>query len=495
MSKSVGVLLPYQKRWIADKSPVKLAEKSRRVGLSWCEAADDVLIAGAASGMDVWYIGYNKDMAFEFINDCAGWAAHYDQAAGAVDEILIDDEDKDILSYRITFASGHRITALSSRPNNLRGKQGKVVIDEAAFHDDLPELLKAAIALLMWGGRVVIISTHNGETNYFNELIKEIKAGKKPYSHHRITLDDALEQGLYKQICKKLKKEWTPEAEMQWRADLYDFYGSVADEELGCIPSSGSGVFLKLSELERVFDVEIPVVRLKLEDSFSGKPDEERTAFIAEWCADNLSFLKELPQMKSFVGGDFARTADLTVFDVAQEDATLRLPCRAVVELRNVPYTEQEFVYKYICDSLPRFSASALDARGNGGYLAERAVQRYGSRVAAIQTTEKFYADTMPKMQVLIQDGDTTIPKDSDIVSDLRSLQLVKGIAKPTDKRRPAADGGYRHGDAAIAKAMCVYAAKIMEAGGEPEYESCNSEPETQENDEGENWRTARAAY
>lgn len=29
------VLLPYQKRWVADDSKLKIAEKSRRTGLTW----------------------------------------------------------------------------------------------------------------------------------------------------------------------------------------------------------------------------------------------------------------------------------------------------------------------------------------------------------------------------------------------------------------------------------------------------------------------------
>ncbi|MBL4831606.1 MAG: hypothetical protein JKY55_17195 [Aliivibrio sp.] len=37
------LLLGYQKRWIADDSPLKIAEKSRRTGLTWAEAADAVL--------------------------------------------------------------------------------------------------------------------------------------------------------------------------------------------------------------------------------------------------------------------------------------------------------------------------------------------------------------------------------------------------------------------------------------------------------------------
>lgn len=32
---------------MADKSQLKVAEKSRRIGLTWAEAADDVLIAAS----------------------------------------------------------------------------------------------------------------------------------------------------------------------------------------------------------------------------------------------------------------------------------------------------------------------------------------------------------------------------------------------------------------------------------------------------------------
>lgn len=86
---------------------------------------------------------------------------------------------------------------MPSEPRSLRSKQGRVVIDEAAFVDNLPELLKAAMALRMWGGSVRIMSTHNGEDSDFNEMIKETRAGKRPYTLHRVTFDDALEQGLY----------------------------------------------------------------------------------------------------------------------------------------------------------------------------------------------------------------------------------------------------------------------------------------------------------
>jgi len=135
------VLLPYQQRWVGDDSQLKVAEKSRRIGLTWAEAADDVLTAAAdksAGGQNVYYIGYNQDMAIEFIEACAMWSRAFNHAAAEVEEGLWeeDKDDKHIKTYTIRYpASGHRIVALSSRPANLRGKQGVVVVDEAAFHD------------------------------------------------------------------------------------------------------------------------------------------------------------------------------------------------------------------------------------------------------------------------------------------------------------------------------------------------------------------------
>ena len=86
ISRSPMVLLPYQQRWCADTSAVKVCEKSRRIGLTWGEAADSALLAAKTNGMNVWYVGYNKDMALEFIHDCGNWAKFYGLVAGEVEE-------------------------------------------------------------------------------------------------------------------------------------------------------------------------------------------------------------------------------------------------------------------------------------------------------------------------------------------------------------------------------------------------------------------------
>ncbi|HEY9347253.1 MAG TPA: hypothetical protein VIQ53_18170, partial [Inquilinus sp.] len=39
-----GILMPHQKAWVADQSPLKLGEKGRRTGITFAEALDSTLI-------------------------------------------------------------------------------------------------------------------------------------------------------------------------------------------------------------------------------------------------------------------------------------------------------------------------------------------------------------------------------------------------------------------------------------------------------------------
>ena len=65
-----------------------------------------------------------------------GYVAHFAKIVAKelvdVEEFLFEDQLEDgtskyISAYRVTFASGFRVEALSSRPENIRGLQGVVV--------------------------------------------------------------------------------------------------------------------------------------------------------------------------------------------------------------------------------------------------------------------------------------------------------------------------------------------------------------------------------
>jgi len=244
-------LLPYQRKWVYDKSRFKLCEKSRRIGITWATAGEAVTLAGknaASGGMDVWYMVSNEDDAKEFIRDCASWAKLFTAYhKGAKIELIegMDDEgaSENIMSMQINMASGFKIRALSSNPRRIRGKAGYLIVDEAAFHDDLGEILKAGKALMMQGGKIALISTHDGEDNPFNLQILEERKRREDgapsrISLHRYTLDDALRDGFYEQIvCRRDRSaENTPEAKAAWRKRVVDDYGQDADEELFANP-------------------------------------------------------------------------------------------------------------------------------------------------------------------------------------------------------------------------------------------------------------------
>lgn len=181
------VLLPYQQAWVADDAQLKICEKGRRVGLTWAEAADAVLIASAEGGSNYFYISATQDMAREFVEACGMWARAFSYLAAELSEGFYDDggdvadaSKRFIKTYELNFPkTGRRIVALSSRPTNLRGKQGVIGIDEAAFAPELAGLLKAAMAMLLWGDKVRIWSTHDGVENPFAALIEEVRAGKR----------------------------------------------------------------------------------------------------------------------------------------------------------------------------------------------------------------------------------------------------------------------------------------------------------------------------
>ncbi len=459
------VFLPYQQRLMAGTamSAVLVVEKSRRTGYSWAAAAIAVLTAAAgigAGGMDVFYMGYNLEMAREFIDYCAEWARQVEPAAAEVDETLFEDgPEKSIRAFRVKFASGFKVLALPSAPRALRGMQGLVIIDEAAFHDELEELLKSAFALLIWGGRIIVISTHNGETNPFNVLVQDIRAGRRPYELQRLTFDEALAQGLYQRICLTTKKTWSPEAETAWRTEIIGFYGDGADEELFVVPSASAGSYLSGALIEARMEVGIPVARWNCASGFGEWAEHLRKAEASHWIETELEpIVTALPKDGRYaIGLDFARKGDLTVVWVFAVGRDLVRRTALVIELRDCPFRQQEQVFFWLGDRLVNFVA-ALDATGNGMYLAEVAAQRFGARVIQVMLSESWYREQMPPWKAAFEDAMLTLPRDRDILSDHRAVGLVRGVAKVIERSGDV--GKKRHGDSAIASALAYFASR-----------------------------------
>lgn len=489
-----GILMQHQIDWLADKSVLKIAEKGRRTGITFAEALDDTITAAtarSAGGDNVFYIGDTKEKGREFI----GYVAHFAKiiAGGLhpIEEFIFKDErpdgtTRDISAYRIQFASGYRVEALSSNPANIRGLQGTVVIDEAAYHRDVREVIDAVNALLIWGGKVRVISTHKGVLNAFNELIREAHAGKNGFAVHHIPFSAAVRNGLFKRVCAMKGKPWSAEAEAEWESMIRLSYGArkaAMRQELDAIPAEAEGAALTRVQIENCMLPGIPVCRWTCDDDFVNAPEEVRTAAALEWCERELRpVLSALnPQLRHYAGEDFARSGDVTDILIAAEMPDLTRSTMLLVELRNVPFDQQRDILYYVFDRVPRLAQAALDKTGNGAYLAEKAVQRYGARIIPVHFSVEWYRTEMPAYVEAFGDGTIILPQHADVLDDHQALQYVGGVIRvPEGHRFKGSDGYFRHGDSAIAGALMWHASRqdSAEYGYQPVGTGSAADPE-----------------
>lgn len=409
----VPTLLPYQTRWVQDKSGLKVCEKSRRIGLSWTESYDSVLHAGGERGGNVYYQSYAHDMTRGFINDAADWARLLNFGAEAVGETLVDLGEGDKLpAFRLPMANGREIVAMTSAPRAFRskGRPGdRAIVDEAGFVDDLGEVLKAAMAFRIWGGEVHVLSTHNGEGSEFNQLARDVREGKIPGSLHTIPFRQAIQDGLYRRICREQRIGWTPEDEARWEADVRAEYGYRAEEELDCVPSAAGGRWLSWS-LIRAAEL--------APDAYERFEEESGHRFI----------LKEplAGGAICYVGVDIARRRDLWVATVIEVLGDVRR-VREMVVMRNIPFSEQhdiidELVAKY------RPTRVAIDQTGMGEEFVEIEKRKHGEyRVEGVLLTGPRRLDVATSLLECAQDRHLRIPDDDDVRRDLHAVRSETG--------------------------------------------------------------------
>lgn len=480
-----GALMLHQRDWLRmiHEYDLCIAEKGRRTGVTYATAKDDAITAASsrkAGGDNIFYIGDTKEKGLEFIGYCAHMAKVMAMAMAenwnGVEVFLFDDQvvdpitktvtSRQITSYRIRFASGFQIVALSSNPANVRGLQGIVNIDEAAFHSDVKGVIDAASALIIWGGKIRIISTHNGAKNPFNQLIKDAQKGLNDFKVFKVFFDDAVDNGLYERVC--MVKGWTPsvEGKKDWYKKARGVYGSnkaAMLEELDGIPREGSGVAIPGILIEaRMFDKR-PILRLTLNDEFALKSDEYRRSWCQDWISKYLDpILQTLnPNNRHVYGSDYARHCDFAAITPLEIKPNLVRSCPFIIEMHKVPTRQQEQILWHMIDGLPRFGKGSMDAGGNGATLAEYTSDKYGhSIIDQVHFTNAWYRDNMQPFVDSFSDGTIEIPKNDNVLNDIRALERIDGIVKlPALKNNDTESKELkRHGDTATALALAWFA-------------------------------------
>lgn len=428
-----AIFLPFQSAWIQDPSRLKLMEKSRQIGISWSTAYGAVERAAAKGARhDEWVSSRDDIQARLFIEDCKLWAGIMHMAAQDLGEVVVDP-DKKLSAYVLQFASGRRIHSMSSNPDAQAGKRGSRILDEFALHRDQRKMWAIAYPGITWGGSMELVSTHRGSNSFFNGLVREIreKDNPKKISLHRVTLQDALDQG----FLYKLQQALPADAEQQdmTEAEYFDFVKAGAaddesfDQEYMCIPADDDAKFI---EYELITGCEYGAGadwQRDVDDPFTGRV---------------------------FCGVDIGRKKDLTVLWVVEQLGDV-LYTRHVEALERMRKSAQEAV---LWPWFARADRICIDATGMGIGWADDAQDEFGEhRVEAVNFSAQVKEALAYPLKGAMEDRVLRIPDDPMIRADLRKVQKVTTAAGNVRFVAESTPDG--HADRFWALALAIHAA------------------------------------
>lgn len=418
---------PYQVAWIKDDAPTAIVEKSRRIGFTYAEAYRSVE-RRVKLGTNHYFASRDKETAGEFMEVCKRFVHLFGYIAEDLGEQVID-KDKDLTAFVLRFANGAKIVALSSNPDVFRGKGGDVTLDEFAFHKQQRLVLKAARASArILGHQLRIVSTHNGEGNLFNVLIKEVRDGKrKGWSLHRVTMEDAVEQG----FVERIKNLPAPDPAAR-KAFLEEQRGDCLDadewnQECMCLPSTDASSLLSYDLIGGC-----EVVNLQLLD------------------------VERLPEGKAYYAGyDVGRKHDLSVLWVLERIGDVYWT-RIVRELDRVKFTAQGELLSMLMNkrSVKRL---CIDETGIGMEMTERLRHKFFSRVEGVMFTLSVKAELAMPLRRLFEDKLVRIPSSSAVREDLHKVRKI--VTAANNVRLDAASDEEGHADRFWALALAYHAA------------------------------------
>ena len=194
--------------------------------------------------------------------------------------------EKNKLSLRLK--NGSKITAKSSNADAARSEAvSLLLIDEAAFIDNIQETFTAAQQTLATGGQCMALSTPNGIGNWFHQTWDKAESGENSFL--------------------PIKLPWTvhPERNQQWREQQdQDLGPRMAGQECDCdFLASGDTVFE-------------PDDMMFYEQTYLKEPLEKRGVDTNLWIWEGVDYTKSYTVVADVARGDSADYSAFHIFDV-----------------------------------------------------------------------------------------------------------------------------------------------------------------------------------
>lgn len=302
-------LCPYQVEGVLCEADLQVTEKANRIGWTWLDALKNVRLRLMHKKRDYLFTTQNWNGALEYGQYLHFWLNIYN-----LGRFLISTSTETMTFMRETadgrkvaveekvgvfkFDGGSRIILFSSAPWALQTFEGDVGWDEAAFHDQQEKMWAAISTRLQWGYKASVWSAHNGVGSWFNQVL--LKIAKEPGSgwHHRkITIYDAIKDGIVAKINERSGKQQTEEeflASCRKRALTPEIFA----ERFECAPSDAGTNLAPWSVIERACTQSI--LRHHVDN------DIARTFGSAHDCTTDAQIMARMKRMKDYLRGLFA---------------------------------------------------------------------------------------------------------------------------------------------------------------------------------------------
>jgi phage FluMu gp28-like protein len=176
-------LLPYQRRWVEDDSPLKIVVKARQIGYSF--AASIRALLQCLKKKTTWvFLSKGERQSRLLMEKVQEHVQSCGILARACESTFF--EGTLIKQLEVRFANGSVIYGLPANPDTARGYSGNVTLDEFAFHSDADKIYSALFPTITRGYGLEVISTPNGQQGKFYELAKAAGLVEEQDSRFRI---------------------------------------------------------------------------------------------------------------------------------------------------------------------------------------------------------------------------------------------------------------------------------------------------------------------
>lgn len=211
------LLYAKQRAFVDDRSQYKIGVATRQWGKSTVTSGEAVHDCLVDPGTKWVCMSAGERQSVEWLNKCKEWLAAYKMVIEDIAEDRGGIAEGLLRSSEIILNNGSRIIAIPANPATARGYSANVILDEFAYHEN-PEAIWAAMFpsttnklagtfLDRWRAmlkgesteirrelKLRLVSTFNGRNNKFFELWD--KAADNGYSAHKVTIDDAIADGM-----------------------------------------------------------------------------------------------------------------------------------------------------------------------------------------------------------------------------------------------------------------------------------------------------------